>query len=65
MMLKLYKTGDICVTLLLNNTLKSTRSLTWLRYRFSKMLYQSLFDEYLHYKDKKLDQARLIREVVN
>jgi len=38
MMLKLYKTGDICVTIIQNNLVKSSNSFTWLRYRFSTML---------------------------
>lgn len=65
MMLKLYRTGDNCVTLLQNSQQKSAQSFAWLKYRFSKMLNASLFDEYLHYKDKNPGQARLIRESVS
>ena len=65
MMLKLYKTGDNCVTLLQNSQQKSAQSFTWLKYRFSKILNASLFDEYLNYKDKNPGQARLIRESVS
>ena len=64
-MLKLYKTGDNCVTLLQNSQQKSAQSFTWLKYRFSKILNASLFDEYLNYKDKNPGQARLIRESVS